>query len=1017
MSLYWNSIKNDKFTKHSSIIELIWILQMIISPKPIIISFLLLYGKRYILTLIFFSYFFSIYAQVKKTGIPFIKNYQAENYRAASENWDILQDKRGMMFFGNHFGLLQFDGVRWQIVMQPKNKSMVRSLALDEKGRIYIGAQGDFGFVTPQPNGQYYYTSLLDCVPVAYRNFEDVWETVIQNDKVIFYALNALYIFKHNQIQVIRADKAFEGLFELNGQIYVLEEKKGLLKLNGDKLVPLSDGQKLAGMKIRQIFGSEDELIILTQKEGFFVSKQQQLNPWMTEADKLLKEGQVSCAMHLRKGYYMVGTRQNGLIVMDNSGQLIQHINTQSGLQNNYITNLGIDRQGNLWLTLKDGIDFVEISSPLSRIQDNNLVETKIYCSIIYQDRLYIGTDNGLFWLDWKAYKRGQNGKVNFQRVDGISENVWNLSIQDSLLLAFEANGTYQIEGNQAQLLAKTDGVWMGVKIAKMPDFLVVGAYTGLHLYKKKNNKWTFQQKIKGFNENCRALSSDQSGNLWMAHGYKGVYKIRLNQTLDSVLNIRFYNQRDGFPSSIFLNTFDINGQVLFGTTKGVYKKSNNSDKMVPDAVFTKYLGSDLHIRLLESDNKNNIWFVAGDITGVIHQYRDGSFHVEELAFRKLRYSHVPGFENIHTNEAGDVFFGTENGLIHYSSNITKNYQSEFASHISDVKCIKPGDSTLLSSLYNPAIQTDQPIVSRNPVVLPFFYNSLHFSYASLWYENIEATQYQYWLEGFETEWSDWSTQTEKEYTNLPEGTYVFHVRAKNLYDVISREDTFSFEIRPPWHRTKWAFIGYTILFVLLICGIIRYQRYLARMERNRLILNQERELLLKQAELNEQKLIAEQEKMDFIRENLESTIRLKNAKVAASTVNLIHLNEILLSIKDHLSQINTNSNDQSVDAAILCRINRIIDHELQGDHHWNEFEEIFNQLHDKFIQRLKCCFPELTPRDIRLCAYLRMNFNTKEIAPLLGISVRGVEDIRYRIRKKLHLSSDDNLGDFILNF
>ena len=197
---------------------------------------------------------------------------------------------------------------------------------------------------------------------------------------------------------------------------------------------------------------------------------------------------------------------------------------------------------------------------------------------------------------------------------------------------------------------------------------------------------------------------------------------------------------------------------------------------------------------------------------------------------------------------------------------------------------------------------------------------------------------------------------------------------------------------------------------------IIRYQKSLAERDRQQLILNQEKELLRSRAELNEQKLTLEQENMNIIRENLETTINLKNAKVASNTVNLIHLNEILLSIKELIGQMD-KKNDVNVNFSLLTKINKLIDHELQGDKHWNEFEEIFNQLHDNFMQRMKTTYPELTPRDMRLCAYLRMNFNTKEIAPLLGISVRGVEDTRYRIRKKLQLPSDANITEFIPNF
>ena len=954
-------------------------------------------------------------AQIKKIGVPFITNYNPKTYKAASENWDVLQDSKGMMFFANHFGIMQFDGVRWNIITQPENKSMVRSLAIDKKDRIYVGAQCDFGYTFQLPNGQYKYTSLVKLLPVSSRNFGDVLHTVVRNNEVIFFSNEKIFIYKNNRIKVIQSTSNFDEFFNVDNTIYVLDNGKGLLKLKDDVLIPVENGPQFLGMKIRKAFATKDGLMLLTQKNGLFVYKNNQIKPFVTEADYLLKQHQITTAILFPDGYFGIGTRQSGLIVIDSAGHLIQHINKQMGLQNEYVTNLKTDKEGNLWVTLKEGISLIQISSPLSRILDTSSSETKIYCSQIYQNKLYIATDNGLFWMDWQAYKNGKRQSTHFQHISGMSENVWNVGVFGKSLLAFEKNGIYEIKGNSAQLLAKTDGAWQGINIPNRPDLLLVGGYNGMHLLKKMNDSWVYQHKIKGFQESSRIIVNDNE-SIWLAHGYKGIYKIKLNKTFDAVSDLQFYNQESGFPSSLFLNTFKINNQILFGTTKGIYKQDKTSKKMIPDAVFKKYLGLENHIRLLKADNQNNIWYVSGENTGKMTRQTNGNFTVEELPFRKLRYLYVPGFENIQTTTNGDVFFGTQDGLIHYNATKNKSYQAKYKAVISEVKCILPKDSLLFSSRYD--VLPNNIKLDKNELtpVLSHSNNALHFSFASLCYDEADATKYEYWLEGFEEKWSDWSLQTEKEYTNLPENEYIFHVRAKNIYDVVSDEAIFKFEISPPWYRTSWAYILYLLLFGVLIYAIIKYQKNLAERDREQLILNQEKELLRNRAELNEQKLALEQENMAIMRENLEATINLKNAKVASSTVNLIHLNEILLSIKELISQID-KKNDANVNFSLLTKINRLIDHELQGDQHWNEFEEIFNQLHDNFMQRLKTSFPELTPRDMRLCAYLRMNFNTKEIAPLLGISVRGVEDTRYRIRKKLQLSSDANITEFILNF
>jgi DNA-binding CsgD family transcriptional regulator len=955
-------------------------------------------------------------AQIKDIGVPFITNYSPKMYKSASENWDILQDSKGMMFFANHFGIMQFDGVRWSIVTQPENKSMVRSMVIDKNDKIYVGAQGDFGSVVQLSNGQYQYTSLVKLLPLSARNFGDVFHTIIHKSEVIFFANEGVFIYKNGKIKVLKSEANFEDLFEVNNQVYVVDNLKGLLELKNDSLIPVVQGEKFAGMKIRKIFEIKDGFLLMTQKNGVFIYKDGQIKPFVTEADTILKRNQISVAIRFPNGYFGIGTRQSGLIVIDGSGHLIQHISKQTGLQHNYVTNLKTDKEGNLWVTLKEGISLIQISSPLSRILDSSNSETRIYCSQIYQNKLYVGTDNGLFWLNWEDYKNEKRENVHFEPVLGMSENVWNIGVFGSSLLAFEKNGIFEVKDNAAKAIAKIDGAWKGILIPNQPDLLLTGGYKGLYLLKKINNSWVYQYKIKGFDESSRIIETDIDGNIWIAHGYKGIFKLKFNKAFDAVTGVQFYNQKNGFPSSLFLNTFKVDNQILFGTTKGVYKQNPASKEMIPDPVFKKYLGLENHIRLLKPDDQNNIWYVSGENTGKMSKQANGSFDVEELSFRKLRYLYVPGFENIQTTKSGDVFFGTQDGLIHYSSVQKKKYQTKYKAVISEVKSLFPKDSLLFSSRYEAIPNKKGFAEDKLSAVISYSNNALHFSFASLFFDEPDATKYEYWLEGFEPKWSEYSLQTEKEYTNLPENEYVFHVRAKNIYDVVSEEAVFRFEILPPWYRTIWAYILYVILFGILIYKIIKYQKNLAERDREQLILNQEKELLRNRAALNEQKLVLEQQNMAIMRENLEATINLKNAKVASNTVNLIHLNEILLSIKELIGQID-KKNDPNVNFSLLAKINKLIDHELQGDKHWNEFEEIFNQLHDNFMQRLKTSCPELTPRDMRLCAYLRMNFNTKEIAPLLGISVRGVEDTRYRIRKKLQLPSEANITEYILNF
>ena len=130
--------------------------------------------------------------------------------------------------------------------------------------------------------------------------------------------------------------------------------------------------------------------------------------------------------------------------------------------------------------------------------------------------------------------------------------------------------------------------------------------------------------------------------------------------------------------------------------------------------------------------------------------------------------------------------------------------------------------------------------------------------------------------------------------------------------------------------------------------------------------------------------------------EKLKLDIENKNRELAISTMSLIKKNEFLNSIKSELSNVDGNKE--------IKNVLRIIDRNLNNTDDWKFFQEAFNNADKDFLKKIGEKHPELTPNDLRLCAYLRLNLSSKEIAPLLNISYRSVEVKRYRLRKKMKL-------------
>ncbi|MFN0216581.1 MAG: two-component regulator propeller domain-containing protein [Saprospiraceae bacterium] len=334
-------------------------------------------------------------------------------------------------------------------------------------------------------------------------------------------------------------------------------------------------------------------------------------------------------------------------------------------------------------------------------------------------------------------------------------------------------------------------------------------------------------------------------------------------------------------------------------------------------------------------------------------------------ARQKIPLALVPNFENVEILPGGDYLFCLENGFTILSKDASSSQTSQKLRPSTVVRMIKTADN--------------QTVLPLEGLTFSYRNNNLEFQFAQPFFEH--PTRFSWFLEGFSRSWSPWAFNSEKEFTNLPAGRYTFRVRS----EAGGEEAMFRFSVRPPWYRSIWAIGAYVLILLALLWLLEVFNRRRLKVQRHRLEDEKEREILILEVEN-------------------------KNRELSNAAFNLIRKNEALQSLKDNLL-------DSKNEPRALSKIVREIDAHLEGDHDWEIFEESFNRVHDDFFKRLMQQFPDLTPGDLRLAAYLKMNLSSKEIAPLLNISIRGIENKRYRLRKKLGLSEEANLTEFIMAF
>jgi DNA-binding CsgD family transcriptional regulator len=143
--------------------------------------------------------------------------------------------------------------------------------------------------------------------------------------------------------------------------------------------------------------------------------------------------------------------------------------------------------------------------------------------------------------------------------------------------------------------------------------------------------------------------------------------------------------------------------------------------------------------------------------------------------------------------------------------------------------------------------------------------------------------------------------------------------------------------------------------------------------------------------------------------EQLQKDVESKNRELAVSTMSTLKRNEFLNTLKQKLQKVN--------DLNQVKELIKIINEKLNSNDDWEYFKKAFDNSDQAFFQKIKQAHPSLTNNDLKLCAYLRLNLSSKEIAPLLNISVHSVEIKRYRLRKKMALTRKQGIVEYILSF
>ena len=969
-------------------------------PSQPLCAFVLM--KKVLLTFLVFCIVLS--SQAQDMGLPFTKYYSSNEYKGGIQNFSFGQNQLGLLYVANNFGLLEYDGSSWNRFGLP-NSTKIRDLYVENSGRIFVAAQAEFGFFRPNQIGALEFVSWLPKLPEKFRNVEEVWKVFKTQDGIVFCSFKNIFVFdsQENLLAVLSSSGEFLSFHLINGQLYFQDSQKGLMKLQQNKAQLISAQEKLKAEQINGVLeGTAGELQIFTERGEIFLLSAQRLSNW--KPPFLPGFSKVNKVLRLRNGSIAIGTQDEGLFLLHEDGNLQLHMNMEKGLRNNTVISIFEDRAGNLWLGHNNGITLLELSLPFRILGPHNGVQGTGYTARLHKDKVYLGTNVDVVSLD------GIEGRT--RRVSNSEGQAYSLSVVDNQLFLGHNEGAFVIKDGSAEYVPGIKGVWCFLPLKDHPGYLLAGTYSGLALFEEKNGRFSFVRKLKGFDESSRLIQQDELGNIWMSHGYKGIFRLTLSGNLDEVA-YRFYGNADGLPTNLLNSVWKIGGRVLFTTEYGIYTYNQASDRFEKDAVFTPYFDHDFLITSLVEDPVGNIFYVGRKEAGVLEKQPDGSYQKNHQIFNKILPLLNDDLQNVSLLRTNEVLFAANEGFIWYKRNTNKVVSPVYPTIITGVYLTKPNDSLLVAGKDVRLLDQKFGLATHGRgLLLSYQQADIRFEFTNSIPNNEGYTQFRFWLEGLENDFGEWTTKRDKAYTNLKEGKYIFYLQSKDIYGQVTDAVPFTFTVLPPWYRTNLAFIMYLIALALLGYTIFR------RMDKRYQKKTQAITAVQKQAlEKTSKDLRISQEELEKLRtEKLEAEIQSKNKELASATMHLLNKNGFIDQTKGQLSQIIKKSKNQEVKSE-LEKVIQSIDKNIAEDDDWQQFEIHFDQVHGDFMDRFKKAYPNLSPQEIRLTAYLRMNLSTKEIAYLMNISPRGVEISRYRLRKKLQLERSENLQEFILKF
>jgi DNA-binding CsgD family transcriptional regulator/ligand-binding sensor domain-containing protein len=909
-----------------------------------------------------FKIFFLLLVSIQSYSqelLPFVENYNKANYQGDNQTWNVVQGSDDAMYFANNHYLLRYDGVKWEKNMLP-NKTIIRSIYV-VGDKIYSGSYKEFGYWL-RKNGKMNYVSISRGKAVFddIEN-EEIWKIFEFNKIIYFQSFNAIYHYDGSSIKKIKLPFLISYCYPIGNQVLIASVSSGVYRMLDSGIEKVEGWDILENNVIHDIEKFQNKTYFFTKKNGVYVEENGVLNSWKNPLNETLKTANINVAHFLKNNKIAIGTSSRGIYIYDFDTNSHINIDRNNALMNNSILSIGLDNENDLWLGLDNGIAHIEINSPTAIFSDNSGTLGSVY-SVVKTDKGYLMASNhGVFKYENNI----------FSLIPNSEGQAWNISKINKKYIIGHNEGTYIYENNVFSKLNNINGGWNLVK-SNVNEWYLQTSYSGIVIYK---NAKDFSNNIfvKGILKPIKYAAQDKKNEIWAADNYRGLYRINYNDAFETT-NVENITQKSKENINDFgVKIFEFRNEILFLINKTWYTYNSISNQLVKNDLFNSNFGNTSDIVKIDEDH----FLVLQE--GLLYQFdAEGNNFIRNLIQEKYYKGKIINDNLRIFKNGGSYLLNLDDGFISLQLKRKTAVKPK-------IKIEAFNDDNLVAN--------DSKIKYNSELLINVISGIYGSTKPSLFYKLDKSAVYSSVASGLIV------------LNNLDSGSHslIIYNHDGATYNKVS---SFAFYVAMPWYFSFWMLLLYLVLIGSILLVYYRWNK-----------MRYAQKLKLQEEELKHQKKILEIElkaenelnSQEYEKHILELELQSKSSEVTGKSLSIAKQSEMIESIQEIL--------DREIDLnKVKSEINKTIKINAVNKHEWETFETNLNQIHNEFIIKLTKKYTELTPKDIKLCVYLKMNLSSKEIAPMMNISYRGVELHRYRLRKKLQLVQDDNLSRFLLS-